>query len=102
MGLRGNNERTFAEYVELDIAVNDDSPNAYIYKRLDSQITKPVSERSWYLGVPISNQGNGNRLSLKTADEREARRKANMKVAQITTDLAIGIDVCGRSVLLGL
>ena len=98
MGFRGNNERTFAEYVELDIAVNDDSPNAYIYKRLDSQITKPVSERSWYVGVPIPNQGNGKRLSLKTADEREARRKANMNVAQITTDLAMGIDVCGRSV----
>ena len=43
MGFRGNNERTFAEYVELDIAVNDDSPNAYIYKRLDSETNKPVS-----------------------------------------------------------
>ena len=46
MGFRGNNERTFAEYVELDIAVNDDSPNAYIYKRLDSEIEKPVSQKS--------------------------------------------------------
>ena len=33
MGFLGNNERTFAEYVELDIAVNDHSPNAYIYRR---------------------------------------------------------------------
>ena len=46
MGFRGNNERTFAEYVELDIAVDDDSPNAYIYKRLDSEIDKPVSQKT--------------------------------------------------------
>ena len=59
MGFRGNNERTFAEYVELDIAVNDDSPNAYIYKRLDSETNKPVSERTWYVGIHIPNTGNG-------------------------------------------
>ncbi len=98
MGFRVNNERTFAEYVEQDIVVNGDSPNAYIYKRLDSQTTKPVSERSWYVEVPIPNKLNGKRLSLKTSDKREARRKVNMKVTQITTDLTKVIDVFGRSV----
>ena len=29
MGLRGNNSRTFAEYVELEIAVDEYFPNAY-------------------------------------------------------------------------
>ena len=37
MGFRGNNSRTFAEYVELEIALNDDSLNVYIHKRLFSK-----------------------------------------------------------------
>ena len=53
MGFRGNNSRTFAEYVELEIAVDEYSPNAYLFKRRDSETNKPVSERSWYVGIPI-------------------------------------------------
>ena len=74
MGLRGNNDRTFAEYVELDIAVNDDSPNAYIYKRLDSETNKPVSERTWFVHIPILNKGNGKRLSFSTTDLSSAKK----------------------------
>ena len=33
MGFRVNNDRTFAEYVELDIAVNAESPNSYLFNR---------------------------------------------------------------------
>ena len=47
MGFRGNNSRTFAEYVELEIAVDEYSPNAYLFKRRDSETNKPVSERTW-------------------------------------------------------
>ena len=36
MGFRGNNERTFASYVELEIAVDEYSPNTYLFKRRDS------------------------------------------------------------------
>ena len=46
MGFRGNNSRTFAEYVELEIAIDEYSPNAYLFKRRDSETNKPVSERS--------------------------------------------------------
>ena len=98
MGFRGNNERTFAEYVELDIAVNDDSPNAYIYKRLDSETNKPVSERTWYVGIPIPNKGNGKRLSLRTSDLSNAKKKALQKVVNIMSDLDQGVDVCGSKV----
>ena len=98
MGFRGNNERTFAEYVELDIAVNDDSPNAYIYKRLDSETNKPVSERTWYVGIPIPNKGNGKRLSLRTSDLSNAKKKALQKVVNIMSDLDQGVDVCGSEV----
>ena len=68
MGFRGNNSRTFAEYVELEIAIDEYSPNAYLFKRRDSETNKPVSERSWYVGIPIPNKGNGKRLSLATSD----------------------------------
>ena len=68
MPTRGNNERTFAAYVELEIAVDEYSPNAYLYKRRDSETNKPVSERSCYVGIPITKKGNGKRLSLGTSD----------------------------------
>ena len=75
MGFRGNNSRTFAEYVELEIAVDEYSPNAYLFKRRDSETNKPVSERSWYVGVLIPNKGNGKRLSLSTPDLPSAKKK---------------------------
>ena len=98
MGFRGNNSRTFAEYVELEIAIDEYSPNAYLFKRRDSETNKPVSERSWYVGIPIPNKGNGKRLSLSTYDLSLARRKAQQKVLDIMADLKLGVDVCGRSV----
>ena len=98
MGFRGNNKRTLAEYVELDIAVNDDSPNAQIYKRLDSETNKPISERTWYVGIPIPNKGNGKRLSLRTSDLSNAKKKALQKVVNIMSDLDQGVDVCGSKV----
>ena len=64
MPARGNNGGTFAEYVELEIAIDEYSPNAYLFKRLDSETKKPVSERSWYVSVPIQNQLHGKRLSF--------------------------------------
>ncbi len=76
MGFRGTNRGTFAEYVELEIAINKYFPNAYFFKRLDSETNKPVSVRSWYVGVPIPNKGNGKRLSLFTYDLFLARKKA--------------------------
>ena len=51
MGFRGNNKRTFAEYVALYIAVDEYFPNAYLFKRRDIKTNKPVIERSWYVGV---------------------------------------------------
>ncbi len=98
MGFRGNNSRTFAEYVELEIAIDEYSPNAYLFKRRDSETNKPVSERSWYVGIPIPNKGNGKRLSLSTYDLSLARKKAQQKVLDIMADLKLGVDVCGRSV----
>ena len=79
MGFRGNNSRTFAEYVELEIAIDEYSPNAYLFKRRDSETNKPVSDRSWYVGIPIPNKGNGKRLSLGTSDLSLAKRKAQKK-----------------------
>ena len=67
MACRGNNCRTFAKYVELEIAVDEYFPNAYLFKRLDSETNKPVSYRSWYVRVPIPNKANGKRLSLRTS-----------------------------------
>ena len=66
MGFRGNNKRTFAEYIALYIAVDEYSHNAYLFKRRDSETNKPVSEKSLYVGIPIPNKGNGKRLSLST------------------------------------
>ena len=66
MGFRGNNSRTFAEYVELEIAIDQYSPNAYLYKRRDSETNKPISERSWYVGIPITKKGNGKRFGIFT------------------------------------
>ena len=86
MPARGNNGGTFAEYVELEIAIDEYSPNAYLFKRLDSETNKPVSERSWYVGIPIPNKGNGKRLSLSTYDLSLARRKAQQKVLDIMAD----------------
>ena len=47
MGFQGNNSRTFAEYIELEIAVDEYSPNPYIYKKSDSETDKPVSQKTW-------------------------------------------------------
>ena len=63
MGVRGKNKDTFAVWEELDIAVDDDSPFAYIYKRLDSEKDKDIEDRSWYIGIPVPNSKNGKRLS---------------------------------------
>ena len=98
MGFRGNNSRTFAEYVELEIAVDEYSPNAYLFKRRDSETNKPVSERTWYVGIPIPNKGNGKRLSLRTSDLSNAKKKALQKVVNIMSDLDQGVDVCGSKV----
>ena len=98
MGFRGNNRRTFAEYVELEIAIDEYSPNAYLFKRRDSETNKPVSERSWYVGIPIPNKGNGKRLSLSTYDLSLARKKVQQKVLDILADLKLGVDVYGRSI----
>ena len=98
MGFRGNNERTFAEYVELDIAVDVESPNAYLFKRLDSETNKAVSERTWYVRIPIPNKGNGKRLSLRTPDLPVAKKKALQKVVNIMSDLDQGVDICGSKV----
>ena len=76
MGFRGNNRGTFAEYVELEIAIDEYSPNAYLFKRLDSETNKPVSERTWYIRIPIPNKGNGKRLSLRTSELPIAKKKA--------------------------
>ena len=84
MGFHGNNERTFAEYIELDIAVNDDSPNAYIYKSFDSEIDKSVSQKTWYVRIPIPNKGNGKRLSLRILDLSSAKNKAIQKLEERT------------------
>ena len=53
MGFCGNRNKrgTFAEYVELEIAIDEYSPNVYLFKRRDSETNKPVSERSWYVGI---------------------------------------------------
>ena len=69
-----------------------------IFSKVDSETNKPVSERSWYVGITISNKGNGKRLSLSTYDLSLARRKAQQKVLDIMADLKLGVDVCGRSV----
>ena len=98
MGFRGNNERTFAEYVELDIAVDDDSPNAYIYKRLDSEIDKPVSQKTWYVRIFVPNKGKGKRLSFRTSELSIAKKKALQKIVNILSDLDQGVDICGSNV----
>ena len=82
MGFRGNNERTFAEYVELDIAVDNESPNAYPFKRLDSETNKAVSERTWYVRIPIPTKGNGKRISLRTSDLPIAKKKSTPKSSE--------------------
>ena len=43
MGFRGNNGLTYDEYVELDTAVAEYSPNAYLFKRLDGETDKSIS-----------------------------------------------------------
>ena len=53
MGFRGNNERTFAEYVELDIAVNDDSPNVMLTSIKD-QTAKLINQLVKELGMQAS------------------------------------------------
>ena len=41
MVFRGNNGHTFAESVQLDIALHDDSPNPNLFKRKDNETNKP-------------------------------------------------------------
>ena len=54
MVFRGNNGLTYAEYVELDIAFADYSPNAYLFKRLERETYKSVSEKSRKLSLSLS------------------------------------------------
>ena len=101
MGFRGNNSRTFAEYVELEIAVDEYSPNAYLFKRRDSETNKPVSERSWYVGIPIPNKGNGKRLSLGTGQyaffmgsrnkKVPTSRNKSKKIGLFLSDIEVGV-----------
>ena len=76
MGFRGNNSRTFAEYFELEIAIDEYSPNAYLFKRLDSETNKPVSEKTLSLAIPIPYKANDKRLSLRIHDLSSAKNKA--------------------------
>ncbi len=39
-----------------------------MYKRLDTDLSKPVEDRSYYIRIPIPQQG-GVRKSLKVADK---------------------------------
>ena len=98
MGVRGKNKDTFAVWEELDIAVDDDSPFAYIYKRLDSEKHKDIEDRSWYIGIPVPNSKNGKRLSLRTSNKDQAKRKARQKVIEVMKDLQTGVDIVGTPV----
>ena len=65
---RGNNSRTFGEYRELKIAIDEYFPNAYLFKRRDSQTNKSVRHRSCNMGIPIPNKGNRKRLPHGTGE----------------------------------
>ena len=60
MGARGNNEKTYACYEEIsNLRVDVDAPPVAIYKRLDSELSKDIEDRTYQIIIPIPNNKNG-------------------------------------------
>ena len=73
MGARGNNEKTYACYEEIsNLRVDVDAPPVAIYKRLDSELSKDIEDRTYQIIIPIPNNKNGKRKSLRTSDRDRA------------------------------
>ena len=77
MGAKGHNQNTFAFYEELPyLKVDEYSAPAYIYKRLDSELKKDINDRTYYVGIPVHNNKNGKRISLRTPLRESAIEKS--------------------------
>ena len=90
MGTKGNNQKSYGCYEELpSLRVSPDAEIPYMYKRLDTDLSKPVEDRSYYIRIPIPQQG-GVRKSLKVADRNSAIRKAEELVLDIKVTMKVG------------
>ena len=75
MGFRVNNDRTFAEYVELDIAVNAESPNSYLFNRQTSKLINQLVKELRIYVFPLYINVMG-KLSLLTLDLSNGKKKS--------------------------
>ena len=99
MGARGNNEKTYACYEEIsNLRVDVDAPPVAIYKRLDSELSKDIEDRTYQIIIPIPNNKNGKRKSLRTSDRDRAIKKAEEEVIDLKVQLRMGVKVIATSV----
>ena len=90
MGTKGKNQKSYGCYEELpSLRVSPDAEIPYMYKRLDTDLSKPVEDRSYYIRIPIPQHG-GVRKSLKVADRNSAIRKAEELVLDIKVTMKVG------------
>ena len=60
MGVRGNNNKTYALWEEIShLRVDVDAPPVQIYKRLDTETSKDVVDRTYQVIIPVPNSKNG-------------------------------------------
>ncbi len=99
MGARGNNEKTYACYEEIsNLRVDVYAPPIAIYKRLDSELSKDIEDRTYQIIIPIPNNKSGKRKSLRTSDRDRAIKKAEEEVIDLKVQLRMGVKVIAISV----
>ena len=94
MGVRGNNNKTYALWEEIShLRVDVDAPPVQIYKRLDTETSKDVVDRTYQVIIPVPNSKNGVRKSLKTSNRDRAIIKASDEVVNVRTQIQQGVNL---------
>ena len=90
MGTKGINKKSYACFEELPmLRVTPDAEIPYIYKRLDSDLSKEIEYRKYYIRVPVPKQG-GVRKCLKVIDRETAIQRAEEIVIDIKVAMRSG------------
>ena len=94
MGVRGNNNKTYALWEEIShLRVDVDAPPVQIYKRRDTETSKDVVDRTYQVIIPVPNSKNGVRKSLKTSNRDRAIIKAGDEVVNVRTQIQQGVNL---------
>tara|TARA_A200000159_G_C7336809_1_gene345421 strand:+ start:3770 stop:5200 length:1431 start_codon:yes stop_codon:yes gene_type:complete len=94
MGVRGNNKATYLVYEEIQhLRVDVDAPPVAIYKRLDTELNKEVENKTYQVIIPVPNNKNGVRKSLKTSNRDRAILKAGDEVVKVRSQIEMGVQL---------